>query len=149
MNVKIKKNLWWLISSIALAIPIVLVINELSVKLGEKLLLGIVSYLILLVICGIVGIIANKIRKVLLKIIWIILGFIGTLFYILFVCIILAMFEPVTDEDISAQEESYRDMVHREFEADQNCFLRQCGIRPKADAVSFFIIIRGLQNAPP
>jgi energy-coupling factor transporter transmembrane protein EcfT len=118
MNVKIKKNLWWLISSIALAIPIVLVINELSVKLGEKLLLGIVSYLILLVICAIVGIIANKIRKVLLKIIWIILGFIGTLFYILSVCIILAMFEPVTDEDISAQEESYRDMVHREFEAD-------------------------------
>ena len=50
------------------------------------------------------GIIANRIRKVLLKIIWIILGLIGSLFYILFVCIFLAMFEPVTDKDVAAHE---------------------------------------------
>ena len=54
----------------------------------------------------------------LLKIIWIILGLIGSLFYILFVCIFLAMFEPVTDKDVAAHEESYRDMVHSEFEVD-------------------------------
>ena len=118
MNLKIKKNLWWIISSIVLAVPIVLLINELPVKLGEKFLIGTVSCLILIVICAIVGVIANRIGKVLFKIIWIILGFIGYLFYILFVCVLLAMLDPVTDEEIAAHEESYRDMVHREFEVD-------------------------------
>ena len=118
MNQKIKKNLWWIISSIVLAVPIVLLINELPVKLGEKFLIGTVSCLILIVICAIVGVIANRIGKVLFKIIWIILGFIGYLFYILFVCVLLAMLDPVTDEEIAAHEESYRDMVHREFEVD-------------------------------
>lgn len=118
MNLKIKKNLWWIISSIVLAVPIVLLINELPVKLGEKFLIGTVSCLILIVICAIVGVIANRIVKVLFKIIWIILGFIGYLFYILFVCVLLAMLDPVTDEEIAAHEESYRDMVHREFEVD-------------------------------
>lgn len=101
-----------------LAVPIVLLINELPVKLGEKFLIGTVSCLILIVICAIVGVIANRIGKVLFKIIWIILGFIGYLFYILFVCVLLAMLDPVTDEEIAAHEESYRDMVHREFEVD-------------------------------
>jgi len=118
MNLKIKKNLWWIISSIVLAVPIVLLINELPVKLGEKFLIGTVSCLILIAICAIVGVIANRIGKVLFKIIWIILGFIGYLFYILFVCVLLAMLDPVTDEEIAAHEESYRDMVHREFEVD-------------------------------
>ena len=118
MNLKIKKNLWWIISLIVLAVPIVLLINELPVKLGEKFLIGTVSCLILIVICAIVGVIANRIGKVLFKIIWIILGFIGYLFYILFVCVLLAMLDPVTDEEIAAHEESYRDMVHREFEVD-------------------------------
>lgn len=118
MNLKIKKNLWWIISSIVLAVPIVLLINELPVKLGEKFLIGTVSCLILIVICAIVGVIANRIGKILFKIIWIILGFIGYLFYILFVCVLLAMLDPVTDEEIAAHEESYRDMVHREFEVD-------------------------------
>ena len=118
MNLKIKKNLWWIISSIVLAVPIVLLINELPVKLCEKFLIGTVSCLILIAICAIVGVIANRIGKVLFKIIWIILGFIGYLFYILFVCVLLAMLDPVTDEEIAAHEESYRDMVHREFEVD-------------------------------
>ena len=118
MNLKIKKNLWWIISSIVLAVPIVLLINELPVKLGEKFLIGTVSCLTLIVICAIVGVIANRIGKVLFKIIWIILGFIGYLFYILFVCVLLAMLDPVTDEEIAAHEESYRDMVHSEFEVD-------------------------------
>ena len=118
MNLKIKKNLWWIISSIVLAVPIVLLINELPVKLGEKFLIGTVSCLIHIVFCAIVGVIANRIGKVLFKIIWIILGFIGYLFYILFVCVLLAMLDPVTDEEIAAHEESYRDMVHREFEVD-------------------------------
>ena len=118
MDTKHKNNLWWIISSIVLAVPALLLINEISVKLSEKFLIGIVSYLILLVICAIVGIIANRIRKVLLKIIWIILGFIGYLFYILCVIILVIMLEPVTDEDIAAHEDSFREMVHCEFEVD-------------------------------
>ena len=136
MNLKIKKNLWWIISSIVLAVPIVLLINELPVKLGEKFLIGTVSCLILIVICAIVGVIANRIGKVLFKIIWIILGFIGYLFYILFVCVLLAMLDPVTDEEIAAHEESYRDMVHREFEVD-NYLDDVIGIeRPKYEIVA-------------
>ena len=116
MNTIIKKNLWWIVSSIVLYIPIILVITALSARISDKFLIVLVSSFILLVICSIVGIIANRIKKVVFKIIWILFGFVGYLLYLLSVCITITMFESVTQEDIVSHKESYRESITSEFE---------------------------------
>lgn len=76
MSTKIKKNLWWIISSIVLFIPIALAIHGLlhEYTLSEKLSLEAFSFIVLFLILAITGIFANKIKKVVLKVLWIILG---------------------------------------------------------------------------
>lgn len=112
----IKKNLWWIISSIVLFVPIALAINSLPYNFYEKLSLGTIFFILLFFVLAITGIIANKIKKVAFKVLWIILGFkiyaIGWIFTIF----IIAFSAPITEEDIINRKEGFRDMIYREFD---------------------------------
>lgn len=123
MNAGIKRNLWWIISSIVLYIPIVILFYESYVELDVKLLLGFVSFMGFVAICASIGVIANNIKNTLLKIIWIVLGFVGCLLYLFCVVVLLVIAEPMLDEDsetIESNNESYREMICSEFEVENH-----------------------------
>ena len=115
MNNKIKKNLWWIISSFVLFIPLALLINGLRIENSEQLGIGATLFCVQLVIWAIIGIIANKINKIVLKVLWIIVGLLFNIVFLTFSAVILAMAEPVTENDVEIRKESFRDMVYNEF----------------------------------
>ena len=80
MKNKIKKNLWWIITSVVLFIPIAIAIHHLPYGLGDKLSFGVVTFVLLFLIWAIIGLVAGKIKKIVWKVLWIILG---TLSYII------------------------------------------------------------------
>ena len=119
MKNTIKKNLWWAISSIVLFVPIALAINSLPYNFCEKLSQGSIFFILLFLILAITGIIANKIKKIVFKVLWIILGFkiyaIGWIFTIFFI----AFSTPITEEEYNNKKEGFREMIYNEFsEAD-------------------------------
>ena len=117
MKSKIKKNLWWIISSIVLFIPIAFGICNIQGTLSDKLSFGAISFVFLFLILAIIGVVANRIKKNILKALWIILGLliyaIGWIFTFLFI----AFSMPITEEDVNSRKESFRDMIYREFDA--------------------------------
>lgn len=116
MKSEIKKNLWWIITSVVLFIPIAFAIHHLPYGLGDKLPFGVVTFALLFLIWAIIGLVANKIKKIVWKVLWIILG---TLSYIIaWLCVIFAivMSYPLSEEDIEDRKEAFRDMVYREFD---------------------------------
>ena len=115
MNNKIKKNLWWIISSFVLFIPLALLINGLRIENSEQLGIGATLFCVQLVIWAIIGIIANKIKKIVLKVLWIIVGLLFNIVFLTFSAVILAMAEPVTENDVEIRKKSFRDMVYNEF----------------------------------
>lgn len=56
-----------------------------------------------------------RIKKTALKILWIIVGLLFSILFIMFSAVIIAMYEPVTDNDIEMRKEAFRDMVYNEF----------------------------------
>lgn len=119
MNTKIKKNLWW-ISSIVLFIPSGLIIGQLRNELYERLLIGAIIFGIQLVIWAIIGLIANKIEKIVLKILWIIVGVLFSCTFLIFSAVFIVMFEPVTDKDVEIRKEEFRNMVYNEFNVNES-----------------------------
>ena len=117
MKSKIKKNLWWIISSIVLFIPIAFGICNIQGTLSDKLSFGAISFVFLFLILAIIGVVANRIKKNILKALWIILGLLiyarGWIFTFLFI----AFSMPITEEDVNSRKESFRDMIYREFDA--------------------------------
>ena len=101
MKSKIKKNLWWIISSIVLFVPIAGLISSSQYDLSIRLSLCSISFILLFLIMAMTGTIANKIKKVILKVLWIIFGLaiyaIGWLFTLVFI----AMIEPLTEEEVN------------------------------------------------
>lgn len=118
MNTIIKKNLWWIISSIVLFIPIAFFVCNIDGTLSEKLMVGVVPFILLFVICAITGVIANKIKIVVLKILWIILGLAiyALVWFMTVIC--LSFLVPTTEEDYENRKEDFRDMIYREFDAE-------------------------------
>lgn len=120
MKSKIKKNLWWIISSIVLFVPIAVIISGLSKSFSDTLLDGVVFFIPLFLIWAIIGLIANKIKKVVFKILWIILGLSVYAISWLLIIVIIAMSQPVTEEDIENRKEAFRDMIYCEFAEDEH-----------------------------
>ena len=120
MKSKLKKNLWWIISSIVLFVPIAGLISSSQYDLSFRLSLCCISFILLSLIMAMTGTIANKIKKVILKVLWIIFGLaiyaIGWLFTLVFI----AMIEPATEEEVKNRKEDFRDMIYREFDAEDN-----------------------------
>ena len=115
MKNSVKKNLWWVISSIVLFVPIAWIIHSLQCDLGEKLSMDAIFFIPLFLIWAIIGLVANKIKKVVLKVLWVILGLVTYVFGWLFVIVLLAMSTPVTQEEVECRKEGSREMICREF----------------------------------
>ena len=120
MKATIKKNLWWIISSIVLFVPIAGLISSSQYDLSFRLSLCSISFILLSLIMAMTGTVANKIKKVILKVLWIIFGLaiyaIGWLFTLVFI----AMIEPATEEEVKNRKEDFRDMIYREFDEGDN-----------------------------
>ena len=73
MKNKIKKNLWW-ISPIVLFIPLACLLCSLSITTGEKIVIGCILFAIQFLIGAITGFVANRIKKIFFKVLWVIAG---------------------------------------------------------------------------
>lgn len=116
MKSEIKKNLWWIIISVVLFIPIAFAIHHLPYGLGDKLSFGVVTFALLFLIWAIIGLVANKIKNIALKVLWIILGLSVYAIVWLFIILLIAMSQPITEEDVENRKEAFRDMVYCEFD---------------------------------
>lgn len=116
MKSKLKKNLWWIISSIALFIPMASLIGNISNDFSDVLSVGAISFVVLFLIWAIIGLVANKIKNIALKVLWIILGLSVYAIVWLFTILLIAMSQPITEEDVENRKEAFRDMVYREFD---------------------------------
>ena len=78
--------------------------------------MGTIFFIALFLILAATGIIANKIKKIVFKVLWIILGF--TIYAIgwIFTIFIIAFSAPITEEEIISRKEDFRDMIYREFD---------------------------------
>jgi energy-coupling factor transporter transmembrane protein EcfT len=116
MKTAIKKNLWWIISSIVLFVPIALAIYDMQCNFSDKLSMGTTFFIALFLILAATGIIANKIKKIVFKVLWIILGFTTYAIGWIFTIFIIAFSAPITEEEIISRKEDFRDMIYREFD---------------------------------
>ena len=116
MKSKLKKNLWWIISSIALFIPMASLIGNISNDFSDVLSVGAISFVVLFLIWAIIGLVANKIKNIALKVLWIILGLSVYAIVWLFIILLIAMSQPITEEDVENRKEAFRDMVYCEFD---------------------------------
>ena len=116
MKSKLKKNLWWIISSVVLFIPIALATYGMPYDFGDRLSVGAISFISLFLILAITGIIANKIKKVAFKVLWIILGLLVYLIGWIIVIYMIGIGYSISDENYEHRVEAFRDMVCREFD---------------------------------
>ena len=115
MKKNLKKNLWWIISSIVLFIPIACLIYDLSIKISEKIEIGCILFAIQLIIGAIIGVVANKIKRIFLKILWIIVGLVINAIFWIFSIVFLAFCQPITEEEFNNRKEEFREMIYNEF----------------------------------
>ena len=120
MKATIKKNLWWIISSVVLFIPIAFAIHHLPYSLGDKLSFGVVTFALLFLIWAIIGLVADKIKRIVWKVLWIILGTLSYLIAWLCVIFVIAMSYPLSEEEVEDRKDDFRDMVYREFDKDDH-----------------------------
>ena len=118
MKSEIKKNLWWIITSVVLFIPIAIAIHHLPYGLGDKLPFGVVTFALLFLIWAIIGLVADKIKRIVWKVLWIILGTLSYLITWLCVIFVIAMSYPLSEEEVEDRKDDFRDMVYREFDED-------------------------------
>ena len=118
MKSEIKKNLWWIIISVVLFIPIAFAIHHLPYSLGDKLSFGVVTFALLFLIWAIIGLVADKIKRIVWKVLWIILGTLSYLITWLCVIFVIAMSYPLSEEEVEDRKDDFRDMVYREFDED-------------------------------
>ena len=70
----LKKNLWWIISSIILFIPLACLLYGLSIGTDEKIVIGCILFAVQFLIGTTTGVIGNRIKKIFFKVLWIIIG---------------------------------------------------------------------------
>ena len=116
MKSEIKKNLWWIITSVVLFIPIAFAIHHLPYGLGDKLSFGVVTFALLFLIWAIIGLVANKIKKIVWKVLWIILGTLSYIIAWLCAIFVIAMSYPLSEEEVEDRKDAFRDMVYCEFD---------------------------------
>ena len=120
MKSEIKKNLWWIITSVVLFIPIAFAIHHLPYGLGDKLSFGVVTFALLFLIWAIIGLVAGKIKKIVWKVLWIILGTLSYIIAWLCAIFVIAMSYPLSEEEVEDRKDAFRDMVYREFDEDDH-----------------------------
>lgn len=111
----LKKNLWWIISSIVLFIPLACLLYGLSIKTGEKIVIGCILFAVQFLIGATTGIVANRIKKIFFKVLWIIAGFVINLMFLIISLVFMAFCEPITEEEFNNRKEGFREMIYNEF----------------------------------
>ena len=127
MKNKIKKNLWW-ISPIVLFIPLACLLCSLSITTGEKIVIGCILFAIQFLIGAITGFVANRIKKIFFKVLWIIVGLIINAIFWIIALLFMAFCEPITEEEYNGMKESFREMVYNEF-SEENHLDKVVGIQ--------------------
>ena len=77
--------------------------------------MGTIFFIALFLILAATGIIANKIRIVALKVLWIISGLTIYALGWLFAIVLMAMSDPVSEEEVESRKENFREMIYSEF----------------------------------
>ena len=116
----IKKNLWWIISSIVLFIPLVCLLYDLSIGTDEKIAIGCILFAVLFLIGAITGVVANRIKKIFFKVLWVIAGFVIDAMFLIMSLVFMAFCEPITDEEFNYRKESFREMIYSEFDEENH-----------------------------
>ena len=80
--------------------------------------MGTIFFIALFLILAATGIIANKIRIVALKVLWIISGLTIYALGWLFAIVLMAMSDPVSEEEVESRKENFREMIYSEFSED-------------------------------
>ncbi len=111
----LKKNLWWIISSTVLFIPLACLLYGLSIKTGEKIVIGCILFAVQFLIGATTGIVANRIKKIFFKVLWIIAGFVINLMFLIISFVFMAFCEPITEEEFNNRKEEFREMIYNEF----------------------------------
>lgn len=116
MKSRIKKNLWWIVTAIVLFFPIAFIICNLSVGFSDKLFVGGIPFVVLFFILSVIGVVANKIKRMVLKILWIILGFLLYVIVWIFTLFVIVLSAPDMEENMENRKEGIRDMIYSEFD---------------------------------
>lgn len=111
----IKKNLWWIISSIVLFIPLVCLLYDLSIGTDEKIATGCILFAVQFLIGAITGFVANRIKKIFFKVLWVIAGLAVNAMFLIISIVFMAFCEPITDEEFNNRKEEFREMIYHEF----------------------------------
>jgi energy-coupling factor transporter transmembrane protein EcfT len=116
----LKKNLWWIISSIILFIPLACLIYGLSIGTDEKIVIGCILFAVQFLIGAITGIVANRIKKIFFKVLWVIAGFVIDAMFLIISLVFMTFCEPITEEECNDRKESFREMIYNEFDEENH-----------------------------
>ncbi len=116
----LKKNLWWIISSIVLFIPLACMLHSLSIAADEKIVIGCILFAIQFLIGAIAGVVANKIKKILFKVLWVITMLVVNAIFWIISIVFMAFCEPITEDELNCRKEEFREMVYSEFDEENH-----------------------------
>lgn len=111
----LKKNLWWIISSIILFIPLACLLYGLSIGTDEKIVIGCILFAVQFLIGTTTGVIGNRIKKTVFKVLWIIIGLAVNAMFLIISFVFMTFCEPITEEEFNNRKEEFREMIYNEF----------------------------------
>ena len=111
----LKKNLWWIISSIILFIPLACLLYGLSIGTDEKIVIGCILFAVQFFIGTTTGVIGNRIKKTVFKVLWIIIGLAVNAMFLIISFVFMTFCEPITEEEFNNRKEEFREMIYNEF----------------------------------
>lgn len=116
----IKKNLWWIISSIVMFIPLACLLHGLSIGTDEKIAIGCILFAVQFLIGAITGVVANRIKKIFFKVLWVMTGLAVNAMFMIISIVFMAFCEPITEEEFNGRKESFREMIYSEFDEENH-----------------------------
>lgn len=90
-------------------------LHSLSIAADEKIVIGCMLFAIQFLIGAITGVVANKIKKILFKVLWVIIGLVANAIFWIISIVFMAFCEPITEDELSSRKEGFREMVYSEF----------------------------------
>ena len=88
----------------------------LSIAADEKIEIGCMLFAIHFLIGAITGVVANKIKKIFFKVLWVITGLVVNAIFWIISILIIALCQPLTEDEFNSRKEEFREMVYREFD---------------------------------
>lgn len=112
MDTKHKNNLWWVLVFIILYIPFPLLINLLDFSLFKTICIAVLLFATSLILIGVIKHVTNKIKKVIFKVLWLLLGFVVYVaYFIIAINLVVPEVELMPVGDNKAHVETNEKMV--------------------------------------